>query len=88
MASTSSPVYGGTVGTAFNKTCPSGRFISDLAGRQDGGVVSVSATCTDGTDLGTSGGGTGSWRDPGPCDGGINGAQIVSSSATDRKSTV
>ena len=82
MSSTASPVYGGPVGTAFSKTCPPGRFISDLAGKQDAGVVSVAATCTDGTNLGTSGGSTGSWRDPGPCDGGIDGAQIVSSSAT------
>ena len=78
----SSPVYGGTVGADFDKTCPSGTYISHIYGTQAGGVVSIAAQCTDGTNLGSSGGSGGEGRGPGDCQGGIDGVNVISSSST------
>jgi len=82
MASAASPVYGGTVGADFDKTCPSGTYISHIYGTQAGGVVSIAAQCTDGTNLGSSGGTGGEGRGPGDCQGGIDGVNVISSSST------
>ena len=70
------------MGTDFDKTCPSGAYISQIYGTQAGGVVAIAAQCTDGTNLGQSGGTGGEGRGPGDCQGGIDGVNIISSSST------